>query len=186
MRATSIEIIGLLYAKDLLKCFGEERDDMPIHELLRPTYFVPVSKKLNMLFSEMQKERVHIAVVVDEYGGTAGVVTIEDILEEIVGDIEDEYDTVEAEYIQTIAPSLYLRQRSARHRFAGRIARHRDAGRATLIHWAASCTVCWAVCRNRVNLSSTPGMLFTVMMAGWPSHCQGSGGADWLLDESAT
>ena len=101
-------IIGFLYAKDLLKCMGEGQTDVAIRDLLRPAYYVPASKKLNTLFREMQKQRVHVSVVVDEYGGTAGLVTIEDILEEIVGEIEDEYDTVEDEFIQTVGPNSYL------------------------------------------------------------------------------
>ncbi len=86
-------IVGLLYAKDLLKCFQDHRDDVPIRELLRPAYYVPASKKVNSLFKEMQQQRVHIAMVVDEYGGIAGLVTVEDIIEEIVGEIQDEYDS---------------------------------------------------------------------------------------------
>ena len=101
-------IVGFLYAKDLLKCMSDGQTDVSIRELLRPAYYVPVSKKLNNLLREMQKQRVHVSVVVDEYGGTAGLVTIEDILEEIVGEIEDEYDTVEDEYIQSVGPNSYL------------------------------------------------------------------------------
>ena len=85
-------IVGILYAKDLLKCFRDSRFDVPIRELLRPAHFVPASKKVNPLFREMQQQRNHLAVVVDEYGGIAGLVTIEDILEEIVGEIDDEHD----------------------------------------------------------------------------------------------
>lgn len=83
---------GVLYAKDLLPPFRDGRFDVPIAELMRPAYFVPESKKVDDLLSELQQRKVHIAIVVDEYGGTAGVVTIEDLLEEIVGDIQDEYD----------------------------------------------------------------------------------------------
>jgi CBS domain containing-hemolysin-like protein len=101
-------ILGFLYAKDLLRCFKEDRADMPIRELLRPAYFVPISKKLNTLFREMQKRWVHIAIVVDEYGGTAGLITIEDILEEIVGEIQDEYDAEEDVYVQPVGTNTYL------------------------------------------------------------------------------
>ncbi len=100
-------IVGILYAKDLLRCFRDRKIDLPIRELLRPPYFVPVSKKVDVLFQEMQKQRVHIATVIDEYGGTAGLVTIEDIIEEIMGDIQDEYD-VEDTYVQVISSDIYL------------------------------------------------------------------------------
>ena len=101
-------IVGILYAKDLLKCFRDNRFDVPIRELLRPAHFVPASKKVNALFREMQQQRNHLAVVVDEYGGIAGLVTIEDILEEIVGEIQDEYDTNEEAYWQPIGDDAFL------------------------------------------------------------------------------
>ena len=101
-------IVGILYAKDLLKCFRDNRFDVPIRELLRPAYFVPASKKVNPLFREMQQQRNHLAIVVDEYGGIAGLVTIEDILEEIVGEIQDEYDTNEEAYWQPIGEHGFL------------------------------------------------------------------------------
>ncbi len=100
-------IVGLLYAKDLLTCFQDGRGDVPIRTLLRPATFVPASKKVNTLLREMQRDHIHIAIVVDEYGGTAGLVTMEDILEEIVGDIQDEYD-LEETYVQLVAPDTYL------------------------------------------------------------------------------
>ena len=101
-------VIGVLYAKDLLRVFRDGNMDTPLRALLRPAYFVPETKTLDTLFNEMQRRRVHIAIVVDEYGGTAGLITIEDILEEIVGEIQDEYDEVEEAYVQTIAPGVYL------------------------------------------------------------------------------
>lgn len=87
-------ITGILYVKDLLKVIlDHDDDDLPcIKDLLRPTYFVPESKKVTDLLQEMRMKEVHMAVVVDEYGGTAGLVTLEDIVEEIVGEIRDEYD----------------------------------------------------------------------------------------------
>ena len=85
-------IVGIVYAKDLLRLCVEKKTDTPIQELLRHAYYVPESKKVNELFRELQKERVHMAVVLDEFGGTAGIVTIEDLMEEIFGEIEDEYD----------------------------------------------------------------------------------------------
>ncbi|MEZ4520998.1 MAG: hemolysin family protein [Thermomicrobiales bacterium] len=86
------EIVGIVYAKDLLRFVTEEGVDQSIEDEIRPAYFVPESKRVDELLQELQSSKVHLAIVVDEYGGTAGVVTIEDILEEIVGEIEDEYD----------------------------------------------------------------------------------------------
>jgi putative hemolysin len=102
------QILGILYAKDLLKCYRDQRTDAPIRELLRPPYFVPASKKVHTLLKEMQQERVHIAVVVDEYGGTAGLVTIEDLIEEIVGEIQDEYDSEEEAFVEAIGANVYV------------------------------------------------------------------------------
>jgi magnesium and cobalt transporter len=83
-------IIGILLAKDLLRCLAEETDD--IRGLLRPAVFVPESKRLNVMLRDFRVNRNHIAIVVDEYGGVAGMITIEDVLEQIVGDNEDEHD----------------------------------------------------------------------------------------------
>jgi CBS domain containing-hemolysin-like protein len=88
-------IVGLLYAKDLLRPLIEGHNDFKITDLVRNSYFVPETKLVNELLREFQDKRMHMAVVVDEYGGTAGIVTLEDILEEIVGEIRDEYDTEE-------------------------------------------------------------------------------------------
>ncbi|MEZ4835077.1 MAG: CBS domain-containing protein [Caldilineaceae bacterium] len=99
-------IIGFLYAKDLLRCFREGQVNPPLRQLMRKAYFVPESKKLDELFHDMQMRRVHAAIVVDEYGGTAGLVTIEDLLEEIVGEIQDEYDSEKPIY-QQLAPTAY-------------------------------------------------------------------------------
>jgi magnesium and cobalt transporter len=90
------EILGILLAKDLLKCFVDNSAPCNIRSLLRPTALIPESKKLNILLKEFRLSRNHMAIVVDEYGGVAGLVTIEDVLEQIVGDIEDEYDFDEA------------------------------------------------------------------------------------------
>ncbi len=89
-------VLGILLAKDLLHYYaGEEEFD--VREMLRPAVFVPESKRLNVLLREFRASRNHMAIVVDEYGGVAGLVTIEDVLEQIVGDIEDEYDFDETE-----------------------------------------------------------------------------------------
>ncbi len=86
-------ILGVLYAKDLLPFVIGTTRRIPLLDLIRPAFVVPESKKVNDLFAELKRARIHIAIVADEYGGTAGLVTIEDILEEIVGEIQDEYDS---------------------------------------------------------------------------------------------
>ncbi len=88
---------GILYIKDLLP-YLEKGDDFDWQKLVRPCFFVPESKKINDLLKEFQEKKIHMAIVVDEYGGTSGIVTLEDILEEIVGEINDEFDTDEAIY----------------------------------------------------------------------------------------
>ncbi len=85
------DVIGILLAKDLLRYYAGE-EEFNVREMLRPVVFVPESKRLNVLLREFRAARNHMAIVVNEYGGVAGLVTIEDVLEQIVGDIEDEYD----------------------------------------------------------------------------------------------
>jgi putative hemolysin len=109
------EIIGVLYTKDLLKQLREDHDALQVRELVRPAYFVPETKKLDDLLREIRQNRVHMVIVVDEYGSVAGLVTIEDLVEEIVGDIKDEYDREESlferinadEYIFDAKISIY-------------------------------------------------------------------------------
>ena len=88
-------VIGILLAKDLLRHSQEE--DFQLRDWLRPAVFIPESKRLSVLLRDFREHRNHIAIVVDEYGGVAGIVTIEDVLEQIVGDIEDEHDTDDIE-----------------------------------------------------------------------------------------
>jgi putative hemolysin len=85
-------ITGLLYIKDLLP-FTDKGDNFNWQSLLRPAFFVPESKRINDLLSEFQEKKIHLAIVVDEYGGTSGIITLEDIIEEIVGEINDEFDS---------------------------------------------------------------------------------------------
>lgn len=85
-------IIGLVYAKDLLRFWGRPIDAISLAEIMRPPFLVPESKQVSILLKEFQAACVHIAIVIDEYGGTSGLVTIEDLIEEIVGEIQDEYD----------------------------------------------------------------------------------------------
>jgi CBS domain containing-hemolysin-like protein len=100
-RESSDNIIGVLYVKDLLAFLqGDERPHLLPTAYVRPAYYIPESKPVDALLEEMRRAKIHLAVVMDEYGGTAGLVTIEDILEEIVGDIQDEYDAEEQLPIQ--------------------------------------------------------------------------------------
>ncbi len=89
------DVIGILLAKDLLRYYAGE--EFNVREMLRPAVFIPESKRLNVLLKDFRSNRNHIAIVVDEYGGVAGLVTIEDVLEQIVGEIEDEFDFDETE-----------------------------------------------------------------------------------------
>ena len=95
------EVLGVLLAKDLLVYFGKvQAKDLPLRKLLRPASVIPESKRLNALLKEFRASHNHMAIVVDEYGGVAGLLTIEDVLEEIVGEIDDEHDQEEAEFIR--------------------------------------------------------------------------------------
>jgi CBS domain containing-hemolysin-like protein len=100
-------VVGILYLKDLLRPLAEGRDGVPVSNLTRPVYYVPESKRLDELFKEMQRRKVHVAIVVDEYGGTSGLVTIEDLLEEIVGPITDEHD-VEERLVEVVNDQVAL------------------------------------------------------------------------------
>ncbi|MFA7666717.1 MAG: transporter associated domain-containing protein [Burkholderiaceae bacterium] len=96
-------VVGILHAKLLLRLYGEPTTTLS--ELLQPPVFIPESKRLNVLLREFRANHTHLAVIVDEYGGTAGLITIEDVLEQIVGDIEDEFDSDEtADHIVELAP----------------------------------------------------------------------------------
>ncbi|MDH4055566.1 MAG: CBS domain-containing protein [Gammaproteobacteria bacterium] len=96
------EVLGILLAKDLLRYYGSnEAKELTIRKLLRPASVIPESKRLNALLREFRASHNHMAIVVDEYGGVAGLLTIEDVLEEIVGDIDDEHDQEEAAFIRS-------------------------------------------------------------------------------------
>jgi CBS domain containing-hemolysin-like protein len=101
-------ILGILYAKDLLKLWRSGKLEGNLRGHLRPALFVPETKKANELLAELQARRTHMAIVVDEYGGTAGLVTLEDIVEEIVGDIRDEFDVNEEVYVEKISDAEYI------------------------------------------------------------------------------
>jgi magnesium and cobalt transporter len=103
------DICGILLVKDLLpQILNKEQSEFRIRDLLRPTVVVPESKRLNVLLREFRENRNHMAIVIDEYGGVAGLVTIEDVLEEIVGDIEDETDTEDDQFIRKIGDDDYF------------------------------------------------------------------------------
>lgn len=95
-KGTIDNIVGLLYVKDLLKYLARNSINLPeIKDIIRPAFYVPESRKLRDLMADLRREKVHMAIVVDEYGGTAGLITFEDLIEEIIGDIQDEYDKEE-------------------------------------------------------------------------------------------
>jgi CBS domain containing-hemolysin-like protein len=106
-KETIDNIVGVLYVKDLLRYLVKADEEIKLDELIRTPYFVPESKKLNSLLKEFKKRRVHMAIAVDEYGGTSGIVTLEDVIEEIVGNIQDEFDH-ETEEILEIGERAYL------------------------------------------------------------------------------
>jgi magnesium and cobalt transporter len=101
-------IIGLVYAKDLLRFWGRPIDTISLAEIMRPPFLVPESKQVSVLLKEFQAACVHIAIVIDEYGGTSGLVTIEDLIEEIVGEIQDEYDHKEEWLVKQSDGSLLV------------------------------------------------------------------------------
>ena len=100
------DVLGIVYAKDVLKALHQGRHDMPLSDIAREPHFVPESKKVADLLREMQQEKFHIALVTDEYGSVSGLVTLEDLLEELVGEITDEYDTEEPE-LEEVADGVY-------------------------------------------------------------------------------
>lgn len=100
-------IKGVLYSKDLLPYIGKKGKDFKWQDLLRDAYFVPETRMIDDLLEDFRTKKIHMAIVVDEFGGTQGIVTLEDVLEEIVGDINDEYDT-EEKFYQKIADNTYV------------------------------------------------------------------------------
>ncbi|OBX01116.1 magnesium transporter [Gallibacterium genomosp. 1] len=103
-------VIGLLLAKDLLKYLRPDAQPFSVHEVLRPAVIIPESKRVDRMLKEFRSERFHMAVVVDEFGSISGLVTIEDILEQIVGDIEDEFDEEDIEDIRQLSKHIYVVQ----------------------------------------------------------------------------
>jgi len=114
-KGTIDNILGIVYTKDLLGMI-EYRNLILLHDVIRPAYFVPETKRISQLMRELQQQRSHMAVVIDEFGGTEGIITMEDILEEIVGEIHDEYDEVLKDIEQTADGSFIVNARtSIRH-----------------------------------------------------------------------
>jgi CBS domain containing-hemolysin-like protein len=105
-KETIDNIIGVIYTKDLISA-AEHRELITLNDIIRPAFFVSSTKLIGNLLKEMQRNKVHMAIVVDEYGGVEGLITIEDIIEEIVGEIQDEYD-VEASEVVTEKSGVYL------------------------------------------------------------------------------
>ena len=101
------ELEGILLAKDVLKSFVKDEDDFNLKDIIRPAVVIPESKQVNILLNEFRTNRNHMAIIIDEYGGVAGLVTIEDILEEIVGDIDDEFDNHEDPYVMKVSDDVY-------------------------------------------------------------------------------
>ena len=102
------EVLGVLLAKDLLPLLLNPEAEFNVRDLLRPPVFVPESKRLNVLLREFRANHNHMAIVIDEYGGVAGLVTIEDVLEQIVGDIEDEHDVEQDSYVKPLPSGDFL------------------------------------------------------------------------------
>ncbi len=101
------DILGVLYAKDLLAYVNADNKSFDIHKILRKCFFVPETMKISTLLQEFKKRKIHLAIVVDEYGGTSGLVTFEDIIEELVGEIQDEYD-MEEKQVKPLGSGKYL------------------------------------------------------------------------------
>ena len=100
------KVIGIIHSKDILK-YVDRPDEFNLRQMARPPYFVPESKKIGTLLQSFRKKRVHLAIVVDEYGGVEGIVTLEDVIEEVIGEIQDEYDVEQVE-VREVGPQRYL------------------------------------------------------------------------------
>ena len=158
------EVVGILYAKDLLPFLKSDVPERPdLRTLLRTPVFVPESMTIDDLLHEFQRRKVHIAIVLDEYGGTAGLVTIEDLLEEIVGEIQDEYD-VEEPLVEQLGDDGRASTAGRRSTTCWTCATSRSRSRTTTSTTpsAASCTTGSAACRRRATRSIVDGLRLTV------------------------
>jgi len=106
-RETIDKVLGILYIKDLLP-FLKEKDKKDWVKLLRPVFYIPENKKINDLLQDFRKKKTHLAIVVDEYGGTSGIISLEDIIEEIVGEISDEFDFEDQNKFRKISDNIYI------------------------------------------------------------------------------
>lgn len=106
-RETRDNMVGIIHAKDLLRSVLDESSPHTVSSVMREPFFVPETKSIRSLLQEFRARKLHIAIALDEYGGTAGLITIEDVLEEIVGDIEDEHDTPQEEDIRSVGNGVY-------------------------------------------------------------------------------
>lgn len=106
-RETRDNMIGIIHAKDLIHCMLDTSSEPPLTEIMREPFFVPETKSIRTLLQEFRARKLHIAIALDEYGGTSGLITIEDVLEEIVGDIEDEHDAPRVADIRSVGDNIY-------------------------------------------------------------------------------
>ena len=129
------DIVGILIVKDLLRYYAENASDLNLRDLLRPAKFIPESKRLNALLKEFRATRLHMAIVVDEYGGVSGLVTIEDVLEQIVGEIDDEHDDAsDDDFIRALNDNTYIvRALTPLEEFNDYFNRHFDEDKADTI-----------------------------------------------------
>ena len=156
---TTDDIIGLVFLKDLVTRSGSGEGNEPVRQMLRPAHFVPESKRVAELLREMQTEKFHMAIVIDEHGGTAGLVTMEDLLEEIVGEITDEYDVDEPQVERLPGGALRVPGPHADRR-GERAARRGAARRASGTRWAGSCSTRSATCPSRASARASNGLEF--------------------------
>lgn len=115
------KVVGILHSKDLLKVWLSGKKEIPIGELLRPVIFFPEGEMISVLLREMKRDRTHLAIVVDEFGGTAGLITLEDLVEEIIGEVEDEFDQGEEELFQEKGEEWLVDSRLSLGEFAERL-----------------------------------------------------------------
>ena len=155
-------ITGILYVKDIVKLLREGRTPANVGGIVRPARYVPELKKVSALLHELQAEKVHMAIVVDEYGGVSGLVTIEDLLEEIVGEIQDEYDREEA-LVHKVTEAEYVMDARITIGDLNHELDNARLSRKTLTRWAAWSIIIWARCRPWATRCMWMGVAITVL-----------------------